>query len=183
MLSTLFIGSHCVIGLLEAGFDIVAVVGDQTNVEKTKFLKEEAEMIGKSENLSFASGDLLKQGPYDEAFKGCTGVLHTAAVVELADFVKVKQDVVGPSEEGTQNVISSVKKNAVERFVMVSAVAAIISFNKLAQYVFKDTYWNEWSTVKNGDSYGYSKTEAERLIWSEESKIDTAATTVVLLNP
>jgi hypothetical protein len=60
--------------------------------------------------------------------------LHTDAVVELADFVKVKQDIVGPSVEGTQNVIPSVKKNAVERFVMVSSVAAIISLNKPAEY-------------------------------------------------
>jgi nucleoside-diphosphate-sugar epimerase len=147
-----------VIGLLEAGFDIVAVVRDQTNVEKTIFLKEEAKMIGKCENLFFAMGDLLKQGSYDEAFKRCIGVLHTAAVVELADFVKVKQDVVKPPVEGTQNVISSVKKNAVERFVMVSSVAAIISLNKPTEYVFKETDWNEWSNVENGDPYGYAKT-------------------------
>jgi nucleoside-diphosphate-sugar epimerase len=126
--------------------------------KRTKFLKEEAKMIGKCENIFFASGDLLKQGSYDEAFKGCIGVLHTAAVVEFADFVKVKQDVVKPSVEGTQNVISSVKKNAVERFVMVASVAAIISLNKPAEYIFTETHWKEWSNVENGDPYGYAKT-------------------------
>jgi len=167
---------------LEAGLEVVAIALDPTNIDKTQFLKVEAEKLNKSEKLSFKSGDLLKRSSYDNAFSGCYGVLHTAAVVDLGEVVIAKTDVVKLAIDGTINVLSSVKENKIERFVNISSVAAIISMEKPIDHIFVGTDWNTWSTIEK-DAYGFAKTEAEKIIWADDNGIDTNTTTVVSLNP
>lgn len=178
-----FIGAHCVLALLDAGFGVVAVVRDPTNESKTKFLIEEANKIGKKDSLTFASGDLYKNGSYDDAFEGSYGVLHTAAVVDLGDVADAYAKVVKPAVDGTKNVIGSVKKNSssIERFVNISSCAAVSAYDKESGHVFKDDDWNTYSTVENGDAYGYAKTQAEKAVWDDKEL--QSCTTVVSLNP
>jgi len=180
-----FIGAHCVFQLLEAGFDVVAVVRDPTNETKTQFLKDEAAKLGKYDNLSFGAGDLSKSGSYDEAFSGCWGILHTAAVVELGSVKDPYESVVKPAVEGTKIVIDSIKKNSstIERFVNISSIAAVMSLEKdRDSYIFNDEDWNTWSTVEKGDAYGYAKTEAEKAVYADED-LKKCVPTILSINP
>jgi len=202
-----FIGSHCVLALLEAGFAVVAVVRTPINASKTKFLEEEASKLGKEEEeyrdaLSFAAGDLFQEGSYDDAFEGVWGVLHTAGVVHNTPAIAKLGDVDDPygvivksAVDGTKNVLSSFQKHSsssstmihsTNRFVTISSVAAVMSYDQPVDHVFNEDDWNTWSTVEKGDAYGYAKTKAERAVWdafSSSSSMDATSTIVVSLNP
>lgn len=183
-----FIGANCTFALLEAGYDVVAVVRDTKDESKTNFLREEALRLSKSDHLEFAAGDLLQNGSYDDAFEGCYGVLHTATNFELgnagSDNAYKYEHIVKPAVDGTRNVIASVKKHSrtIKRFVNISSVAAIQSMDAPMDHVFVDTDWNTYATVENGYAYGYAKTEAERAIW-DDAELKSMMEVIVSLNP
>ena len=73
--------------------------------------------------------------------------------------------IVDPSIEGTKNVLSSLDKSStIKRLVHTSSIAAIQSVDQADGTEFTETDWNTWSTIDNGDAYGYAKTQAERLV-------------------
>lgn len=180
-----FIGSHCVVALLEAGYEVIAVVRDPTQASKTKFLEEEASKIGKRDNLSFGAGDLLKEGSYDDAFEGTWGVVHTAAAVVLWGVDDPYMAIVEPAVAGTKNVVGSVKKHAatIKRLVNISSVAAVdMSPDTPDGKIFTEDDWNTWSTVENGGAYGYAKTKAEKLI-ADDEELHACLESIVSVNP
>ena len=176
-----FIGAHCVVALLQADFEVVAIVRDPSNDEKTGFLKEVAAKLGKRDKLSFAAGDLFQPGSYDDVFKGCQGVLHTAAVVEV-EHVKDPQIIIKPSVDGTSNVVKAIQNNldSIQRYVHLSSIAAIQSLEKTDDHVFTEADWNTWSTPES-DPYGYGKTKAEQLVWEQLGDKESIET--IVLNP
>jgi len=180
------IGTHCVLALLKQGYHVRAVIRDPTKVEKTEFIKDAAKKINALDKLTFAAGDLLKSGSYDQAFQGCDAVIHTAAVVEVTDTSDAENRIVKPSVEGTRNVLSSISKSpCVRRYVHTSSVAAIQSFEeeKPESYTFTEKDWNTWSTIENGDPYGYAKAQAEKLVWDEKNAGKLGGCEVVAINP
>mmetsp|Transcript_71345 Transcript_71345/g.144884 ORF Transcript_71345/g.144884 Transcript_71345/m.144884 type:complete len:522 (-) Transcript_71345:1558-3123(-) len=178
-----FIGSHCVIELLKEGFHVVAVVRD-FSASKTTFLKEEAAKIKKEDSLSFRQGNLLESGSYDEAFSDVWGVLHAAAITESKRVMDPYKSIVKPLLNGTENVIKSVKKNAnnIKRYVHMSSIGAIMSFDKPPHYIFGENDWNGWSTVERGDPYCYAKTASERCVWDDQ-ELQKSVETIVAINP
>jgi nucleoside-diphosphate-sugar epimerase len=176
-----FIGSHVVRCALEAGYTVRATVRDANDPAKTAFLREIAKSANAEDRLTFVSADLLTKGAFDAAFKDADAVIHTAAVVELSAGDPIN-DVVRPSIEGVENVLQGIRCNpSVKRLVHTSSIAAVARFNEVNGYTFTENDWNTFSTVENGDAYGFAKTEAERLVWKfkqEQSNVD-----VVVLNP
>ena len=59
-----------------------------------------------------------------------------------------------------ENVLSSLPATC-KTFVLTSSIAAVISLDK-ASLTFDEDDWNDYSTLKNGDAYGFGKTRAER---------------------
>lgn len=187
-----FVGAHCVLELLQHGYTVVAVVRDATNGNKTQFLVEEAtRRFGPDVKLSFASGDLLEVGSYDTAFQECWGVVHTATVLPdyehhamPATIEQQYEGIVKPAVDGTNNVVASIKKHSktIQRFVNMSSLAAILSNNKPTGYKFTEDDWNTYSTVENGDAYGYAKAKAEQSIW-DDKELCSMVDVIVSLNP
>ena len=141
--------------------------------------------------MTFRSGDLLKEGCYDTAFEGVWGVLHTAAVVKMGSSDDAYQSIVEPSVKGTQNVLESAKKQSIlKRYVHISSIAAVISFDRAQAYqeaqeaakAFDETEWNTWSTVEKGDAYGYAKTQAEKAVLDDQ-ELSNQLEAVVSINP
>jgi dihydroflavonol-4-reductase len=159
-----YIGSHICHALLQKGFKVRAVVRNKDDENKVAHLKAMA--VGLPEGaLTFYNGDLSKAGSYDDAFEGASGVVHSAAVVEIYDIKDAQKQIVDPSIEGTKNVLSSLDKSStIKRLVHTSSIAAIQSVDQADGTEFTETDWNTWSTIDNGDAYGYAKTQAERLV-------------------
>jgi nucleoside-diphosphate-sugar epimerase len=179
-----FIGSHVVKALLERGFTVRAVVRDAADATKTAFLRDIATAISAqaASKLSFWSGDLLVADSYDAAFQGADAVVHTAAVVDLSVSSDPINKIVKPSVDGSQNVISAVKKSGtVKRIVHTSSVAAIMRVDEPVDFAFTEADFNTYSSVDNGDAYGYAKRVAEQVIW--DGVKGQAAFDAVSINP
>ena len=160
--ATGFIGSHIVDALLKSGYNVVAITRSGASDHLSALVT--AETAG---TLEFRGGDLLQPGSYDAAFEGCQGIVHCAAVVSNANAVKSPQrEIVDPSVQGTENVVSSITKmtTPVSRVVQISSVAAVQTYDKPNDHAFTEADWNDWSSLQNGDPYGVAKTEAERVM-------------------
>eukprot|EP00667_Euglena_gracilis_P012354 EG_transcript_12684 len=165
-----YIGSHICKSLLERGFKVRAVVRNKDDPSKVAHLQALATGLPDG-TLTFYNGDLSAAGSYDEAFEGAQGVVHAAAVVEIHVVEDPEKQIVAPSIEGTRNVLSSLDKSStVKRMIQTSSVAAINTADRPDGTVFTEQDWNTYSTVANGDAYGYAKTQAERLVHDHVAK-------------
>ncbi len=75
-----YIGSWTVHDLMQQGYKVRALVRDASKPEKVDHLLalNDTDLRGQVEIFE---GDLLKPGSYDDAFKGCSAVIHSGASV------------------------------------------------------------------------------------------------------
>eukprot|EP00667_Euglena_gracilis_P013791 EG_transcript_14232 len=159
-----FIGSHICKCLLDRGFRVRAVVRNKDDAAKVAHLQALAAGLP-ADRLAFFNGDLTSPGSYDEAFEGADGVIHSAAVVDIMSTKDAEKQLVRPTIEGTRNVLHAMdKSSSVKRLVHTSSIAALMSADRPSGAAFTVADWNAYSTVANGDPYGYAKTQAERLV-------------------
>mmetsp|Transcript_28563 Transcript_28563/g.56141 ORF Transcript_28563/g.56141 Transcript_28563/m.56141 type:complete len:391 (-) Transcript_28563:282-1454(-) len=175
-----YIGSHVVGQLLEDGYQVIPVVRNPSDPNKTNHLHEVAK--GKSGVLLPArNGNLLQEGSFDTAFQGVDAVIHTAAIVQMFPKKDGVKEIIDPSHKGTKNVLDSVAKNpSVKRIIHTSSVAAIQRYDRPSSYVFTEKDEATWSSVQNGDFYGVAKLGAEHMVLNHCKGKDYDA---VVINP
>eukprot|EP00980_Cylindrotheca_fusiformis_P023574 scaffold10626_cov112-Cylindrotheca_fusiformis.AAC.5 len=166
--ATGYVAGQLVKSLLEAGLTVHCAVRDPKNEEKVKHLLDAAK--GTKGTVKFFKGDLLEEGSYEEAMKGCSVVFHTASPVVLdADPSKVDELLLEPAVKGTRNVLNSVAKTpSVKRVVVTSSIVAACSdakdrLNEPGQVITEDC-WNKTAS-REYNPYAYSKTLAEKEAW------------------
>jgi len=156
-----YVGSHVVHALLSEGYTVRATVRDPSSADKTAHLEAIADALDARDRLSFARGDLMEAGSFDEAVAGCEGVVHTAASV-IFNHPDPQKGIVDPSVLGTRNVFDSIRKaGTVRRVVHTSSMAAVYGWDKPVDHIFTEADWNTASTLVN-DPYGLAKVEAEK---------------------
>ncbi len=159
--ATGFIGSHIVDAFLRAQIPVHAAVRSPDDPNKVGPLKALAERRGVA--LTLFSADLARPGSFDEAARGCEGVIHVAASVRLAAR-DPQRDIVDPSVEGTKTVLDAATRAGVRRVVLTSSVAAVGSYRDSHDHPLTEDDWNDGATLAS-DPYGLAKTSAERLAW------------------
>ncbi len=170
-----FIAAHLVEQLLSRGYRVRGTV--RGRAEKYPFLTS---LPGAAERLELVSADLLADGAFDEAVKGCDYVMHTASPYAL-DVKDPQRDLVEPAVKGTTSVLSSCKKaGTIKRVVLTSSMAAITD-EPDSDHVYTETDWNEKSSLERNPYY-YSKTLAERAGWSF-IKENNPSFDLVVINP
>lgn len=157
-----FIGAHCIMQLLEAGYQV------RTSVRS---LKREADVramlaqggVDAGERLSFAAADLTSDAGWAEAVAGCTYVLHVASPFP-PNIPKHEDEVIVPARDGALRVLKAARDAGVKRVVLTSSYAAIGYGQPEQAKPFDETNW----TDPNGAdvrAYVKSKTLAERAAW------------------
>jgi len=172
-----FIASHLVRELLARGY---RVRGSVRSLAKEKDFAHLRAMPFAAERLELFAADLLADGAFDEAARGCSHVMHTASpyVLEAKD---PQRDLVDPAVKGTRNVLDSAKKaGTVKRVVLTSSMAAITDEPE-SDHVLTEADWNTKSTLDR-NAYYLSKTLAEKEGWRfvEEEK---TSFDLVVINP
>jgi dihydroflavonol-4-reductase len=155
-----FIGTHCVLKLLEQGYK---VRGTLRNLGRQKHLREVfSQHTHATNNLEFVQTDLLKDDGWTEAVSGCEYVLHVAS--PFPSEVPVDEDaLIRPARDGTMRVLKSASKANVKRVVLTSSDAAIKVGHADKEYSFDESDWSDLS--RNADAYAKSKTLAEQAAW------------------
>lgn len=164
--ATGYVAGWIVKKLLENGLTVHAPVRNPNDKKKLKYLNALTEKY--PDSIKYFKADLLTEGSYDEAMKGCELVFHTASPFSLS--VKdAQKDLVDPALKGTRNVLESVNRtNTVKRVVLTSSCAAIygdnIDIEEMPGKVITEEIWNTSSSLRH-QPYSYSKTVAEKEAW------------------
>ena len=168
--------------LLKRGYTVRGTVRNLHDADKTRHLREDFT------NIQLYEADLLKPGSFDECFKGCHYVFHTASPFQT----KVddpQKDLVEPALHGTENVIeAALKVPSITRIVLTSSVATVRRPDKEKDgfYVSTDADWNNSATVAN-NPYPYSKVAAEKRAWDLVARHNSAhperQVTLVTIHP
>lgn len=157
-----FIAGHCVLRLLDAGFEVRTTVRSLDREATARAVLEEAGMVH-GEDLTFVAADLLEDEGWSDAVAGVDTVLHVASPVRPGH-VEDEDDLVVPAREGTLRVLRAARDAGVRRVVLTSAFHAVSWGHPHDGHVFTEEDW----TVLDGpgvDAYGRSKTLAERAAW------------------
>ena len=164
-----FVASHLVQQLLERGYRVHATVRSLADAAKVAPLRDMQRRF--PARLELFEANLLVDGSYDEAMRGCRVVFHVASPFLMPEKIKdgVK-DVVEPAVTGTRNVLAGIERTpTVDRLVFTSTVGAVfgdyIDVMAMDGHVLSERYFNTTSTAEN-NPYHYSKTVAEQAAWA-----------------
>jgi dihydroflavonol-4-reductase len=158
-----FIAQHCILQLLEAGYDVRTTVRSLSRQGELKeVLKSHTSKETLKEHLGVVEADLSSDEGWNEAVTGCGYVLHVASPF----FLKVPKDeneMIIPARDGALRVLRAANKAGTKRVVMTSSVAAV-AYGVPRDHVFNE---NDWSNPNGRDvgPYAKSKTVAERAAW------------------
>ncbi len=178
-----YIASWLVRYLLEDGFIVRGSVRSLRDPEKTEHLQRLSEQFpGK---LTLHEADLLKEGSFDQAAKGCSVVYHTASPFVIGKIKDPQRTLVDPAVRGTRNVLDAASKSGtVQRVVLTSSIASVYGdpadIRKTATGVFTELDWNTSSSLTH-EPYSYSKVMAEKEAWKCWSEQETWD--LVVVNP
>lgn len=180
--ATGYVAGRLVEKLLQEGLTVHAAVRNPDSKEKTKYL--DALASNNPGEIKYFKADLLEEGSYDEAAKGCELIFHTASPFTLA-IKDAQKDLVDPALKGTRNVLNAATKSgSVKRVVVTSSCAAIIGDAKdtlsAPNNMMTEQHWNTTSSVDH-QPYSYSKTVAEKEAWKMMKEQDQWD--VVVINP
>lgn len=182
-----FIASHVVHQLLENGKQVHATVRSTKNHKKIQHLLDMQEQWPGM--LTLFEADLLVQGSFEAAMKGCSVVHHIASPFFIENKIRDGQkEVVDPALKGTQNVLDSVQKcETVKLVILTSSVAAIYGDNAdvldMENKTLSSAYFNTTSSVSH-NPYPYSKVLAEKEAWKlYESQPTPPRWKLVTINP
>jgi nucleoside-diphosphate-sugar epimerase len=173
-----YIGSWCVIGLLQQGYTVRTTV--RSRAREGQVRQAIGSVVDAQNRLSFYEADLMSDKGWDEATGGCDYVLHVASPLGVQE-PKDPNVLITPAREGAKRAINAAIKAGVKRVVMTSSVAATHPSSDANDYVADEAVWTD-PTAPGESAYGQSKTYAERAAW-ELIRSSGGATTLATVNP
>src|SRR5215470_478581 len=174
-----FIGSHCILQLLAAGYDVRTTVRTlKREGDVRAMLKEGGGEPG--DRVSFVAADLENDAGWPAAVAGCEYVLHVASPFP-STIPKHEDELIVPARDGALRVLRAARDAGVKRVVLTSSFAAIGYGHPLQSQPFDE---NSWTDPAGGDVAPYvkSKTLAERAAWDFMSK-EGGALELASVNP
>jgi nucleoside-diphosphate-sugar epimerase len=157
-----FIAGHCILQLLDRGYEVRTTVRSLGQEAAVRSVLADAGTADGGK-LSFVAADLLSDAGWSDAVADIDYVLHVASPVQPGH-VDNEDDLIVPAREGTLRVLRAAGPAGVRRVVLTSAFHAVSWGHPHDGHVFTE---NDW-TVLDGpgvDAYGKSKTLAERAAW------------------
>ena len=157
-----WIAKHTAIELLNAGYEVLGTVRNNTLIEQTKETISQHASIDK---LSFVKLDLLKDDGWNEAAVGCKYIMHLASPFPFK-VSNNRNSLLAPAVDGTLRVLNAGLNANVEQFIVTSSIAAM--FRKPGRsnpYSFNENDWTDENWKEGVNDYFLSKTKAEKAAW------------------
>lgn len=181
--ATGYVAGVLVKDLLDKGLAVHAAIRDPSKTDRLKYLTDIADASKGS--IKFFKADLLEEGSYLEAIKGCSVVFHTASPF-MTDVPKGKEQemLLDPAVKGTKNVLKSCSEvESVKRVVLTSSMYAVCVDAQDTHDVEKcdESCWNTQAS-KDYNPYAFSKVLAEKAAW-EFVKEDSVKYNLIVINP
>lgn len=173
-----FIGSWCVIALLQQGYAVRTTVRDLARESTVRAAI--ATVVDPQDRLSFHAVELTADAGWDAAANGCDYMLHVASPVVAAE-PKNADELIVPARDGTRRAVGAALRAGVKRVVLTSSVAATSPRPGSRESVSDEATWTDLDDPTVG-AYARSKTLAERTAW-ELVDASAGATTLATVNP
>jgi nucleoside-diphosphate-sugar epimerase len=157
-----FIGTHCILKLLAAGYRVRTTVRSLAREGEVRAMLTSGGADAGA-RLSFAAADLSSDAGWADAAKGCDFVLHVASPIPPTQ-PKHEDELIVPARDGALRVLKAARDAKVKRVVMTSSVASVGYGGDIVERTYTE---QDWSNV-NGramSAYAKSKTIAERAAW------------------
>jgi nucleoside-diphosphate-sugar epimerase len=161
-----FVGVHCVLRLLEAGYDVRATVRSRAREGDVRAMLRVGGIDAdddRGDRLSFAVADLTADAGWPAAVAGCSHVLHVASPFP-AGTPKHEDELIVPARDGTLRVLRAARDAGVQRVVLTSSFAAVGYGHPERDAPFDETSWTD-ADAPGVLPYQRSKTLAERAAW------------------
>ena len=155
-----FIAKHAALQLLEKGYEVRGTIRTLSKaIQVKKSLEEAGADISR---LSFAAADLSEDEGWEDAARGCDGVLHIASPFPTAQ-PRQRDALVPAARDGAMRVLNAAKKAG--HIVMTSSMVAMMyrAGRPPVLPVTEDDWTDEdW---KRNTPYIVSKTATEQAAW------------------
>ena len=158
-----FIGSYCILQLLEAGHEVRTTVRSLAREGDVRAMLAKGGWTGAADRLTFAAADLEQDAGWSEAVAGCDYVLHVASPFPAA-VPKDENELIRPAREGALRLLRAARDAGVKRVVLTSSFAAIGYGHPEQAAPFTEEDWTVVDAPDTG-AYAKSKTLAERAAW------------------
>jgi nucleoside-diphosphate-sugar epimerase len=156
-----FVGSWCVLALLEAGHDVRTTVRDLRREPPLRSWLHAAAPFD-DDRLDVVRADLESPDGWQEAVHDCEFVLHVASPT-LRRAPAGDDDLVVPAQQGVLRVLRAARDAGVRRVVLTSAFGAVGIGHPRRSAPFTE---EDWTDVHSDiPPYQRSKTLAERAAW------------------
>jgi nucleoside-diphosphate-sugar epimerase len=173
-----FIGSWCVIALLQQGYLVRTTVRDLAREGAVRAAI--GKVVDAQERLTFHAATLTADAGWAEAVNGCDYVLHVASPLGVSGSANPDELIV-PAREGARRAVSAAIAAGVKRVVLTSSVAATSKGEDARDSISDETVWTNLDDARVG-AYARSKTLAERAAW-DLIAASGGATTLATVNP
>ena len=157
-----FIGAHCILKLLDAGYNVRTTVRSLTREADVRAMVKEGG-AEPGERLSFVEADLERDDGWAEAVSDCTYVLHVASPIPPAK-PRREDDLIRAARDGALRVLRAARASGVKRVVMTSSFGAIGYGHPPRTRPFDEALWTDVNGP-NVPAYQKSKTLAEKAAW------------------
>ncbi len=157
-----FIGAHCILQLLQAGFRVRTTVRSLDREPDVRAMLRVGG-VNAGDALSFAVANLTSDAGWTQAVAGCDYVLHVASPFPLK-VPKDENELIIPARDGALRVLRAARDAGVGRIVLTSSFAAIGYGTEPGPAPYNEEDW----TNPDGPgvtAYVKSKTLAERAAW------------------
>jgi nucleoside-diphosphate-sugar epimerase len=175
-----FIGAHCILQLLGAGFRVRTTVRSLKREGDVRAMLKAGGSTPDAQALSFAAADLMSDAGWPEAVAGCDFVLHVASPFPLG-VPKDENELIVPAREGALRALRAARDAGVKRVVLTSSFAAIGYGQKITDKAFTEENWTD-PKGEGTSAYVKSKTLAERAAWDFIAR-EGGALELAVVNP
>jgi len=173
-----FIGSHCILALLAAGYEVRTTVRNLNREEDVRAMLGVGG-VEAGNRLTFVTADLEKDPGWNVAVSGCEFVHHVASPFPASP-PKQDDDLIVPAREGALRVLRASRDAGVKRVVLTSSFAAIGYGRDPMDRPFDERDWSDPDSAIG--AYAKSKTLAERAAWEFIAR-EGAGLELAVVNP
>jgi dihydroflavonol-4-reductase len=182
--ATGFIAQHCILQLLEAGYDVRGTARESGRTKEiadtlAPHLRDDAKV--RLSNFAVVAANLTSHEGWPAAVTDCRYVLHVASPLPRSA-AKNDDELIIPARDGTLRVLRAANEAGVERVVLTSSISAVVYGNDRSK-TFDESDWTNLNGTRLG-AYDKSKTIAERAAWNFMDELGADATMkLVVINP